>query len=157
MSPTGHNLAGVIVAAAGGYVISGSHDPLSGALWAGGAMLGTRAPDWMEMFRWVGGRRFSLIPHRTLTHWPPLWVAFSIAAALTLQGDGLLVATAALTTAWLHLLLDFATPSGIPLLQPFGKRYTARLYRSGDLIRETAALSTIAITAAVITLGIEST
>lgn len=138
MSPTGHNLTAAALGAAAAYPLYLHGDPLTAALWFAGAMLGGRAPDWMELFRWEGGIRYSLIPHRTLTHWPPLWLGLLIAALVLVPEAYREPAVAFVAAGWLHLLLDFLTPSGVPLLNPFGRRVSLRVYRAGAFLPETA-------------------
>ena len=100
------------------------------------ALAGARAPDALEMYRWRGGKRYSLIPHRTLTHWPPVWIiAIGATYPLTPPAYHLALTTLLLSVA-LHLLFDALTPSGIPLLWPFGRRTSMRLYRTGDWASE---------------------
>lgn len=53
-----------------------------------GMRLGARGPDRLEIprFNKRTQTRRSVIPHRTLTHWPPLWVAMT-AICWTGQGN----------------------------------------------------------------------
>jgi inner membrane protein len=71
-------------------------------------------------------RRYSLIPHRTLTHTLSLWLVCFIYAAIELGGVSSsylnLFAFGFCASVLAHLLLDMRTPMGIPLL-PFGKRF----------------------------------
>lgn len=97
------------------------------------AMGTTRIPDLIEFPTFQNGYiKNSLIPHRTITHWPLLWIALwwycntfggYIAAA------GLGIAVGAMT----HILWDAPNPMGIPWFLPhkrlsFGRR---GLWRSG--------------------------
>jgi len=45
---------------------------------------------------------------------------------------GLWFAAGACGSSFLHLAMDIVTPTGIPLLFPFGKRTTLNIYRSGS-------------------------
>lgn len=107
-----------------------------------GALLGARAPDRLECAWWgrLGRRRRALIPHRTLTHWPWLWLsalgmgwwaAHAAGAPAWVLSGWLLVGLAA--TGLLHLVTDLLTPVGIPFGHPFGPRYGVGLYRSGGM------------------------
>ena len=72
------------------------------------------------------------IPHRTITHW---WVppATGMGAALFFSSDSpsraffLWLSAGAL----LHIVEDSLTTGGVPLLRPFGKRFSFRLTRTG--------------------------
>lgn len=137
MSPTGHKFTGAALALALGYSFYESGNALPAALVAGGAMLGARAPDWMEVARWEKGRRYSIIPHRGPTHWPFFWVLLLVIA---LVWEGPLLSAALLgfaASGLLHLVLDVMTPSGIPLWSPFArKKLSFRIYRAGDVLPE---------------------
>lgn len=84
---------------------------------------GSTAPDWLEIpYGERGETRRSVIPHRTLTHFVPLWVALFGGALwwLTQTPPALenLLASALLgfsAGALSHLLLDLLTPLGVPL------------------------------------------
>lgn len=118
-----------------------THDQCA-ALISSGVILGSRGPDRLEIthINWAASQRVSLIPHRTLTHWPPLWAFFtwlawdglkecndSLPCILTLVGFGFCVGS------WLYLLFDVMTPMGIPLLSPFGTRTTLNVYKTQSL------------------------
>lgn len=107
-----------------------------------GMLLGARGPDRLEIpvFNKRKKTRHSLIPHRTLTHWPLLWVILtglslfcgmytqnSLFAAMSSVGFGFCVAS------WLHLAMDIMTPSGIPLCSPFGKKTSLNIYKTSSL------------------------
>jgi membrane-bound metal-dependent hydrolase YbcI (DUF457 family) len=123
-----------------------------------GAVVGGRAPDKLELATWskLTDRRYSLIPHRTLTHWPVPWVAL-LAYSMYLIHDATDLTTAAI--AWaitgfalsggLHLVLDIMTPTGIPLLHPFGTKTSFTIYRSGSPVEVllVAAIVVIGLTA----------
>jgi membrane-bound metal-dependent hydrolase YbcI (DUF457 family) len=104
-----------------------------------GILLGARGPDRLEipsLNKRTKVRR-SVIPHRTLTHWPPLWVIMTAAcwSVLDETQDILLYTVASVgigfcAASWLHLIMDIMTPSGIPLISPFGSRTSLNLYKS---------------------------
>ncbi len=75
-------------------------------------------PDWAEIPYYRNGvRAGSLIAHRTLTHWPILWLIVAIWGAYEggLLGSAMLgVAMGAMT----HILGDAPNPMGIPWLWP---------------------------------------
>ena len=127
-----------------------------GAILAG-AVLGVNAPDWLEVTRppiWVaarhgGGywRRQSILPHRTITHWWPLWMLLSmglmgwwhwrpdwpLAGSLSLDIRSGCVAF--LAGGWVHLLCDLPNPSGLPgACHPMSnkRRSSLRLWRSNS-------------------------
>ncbi len=82
---------------------------------------GASAPDWMEMPRWKGGYRFSIIPHRTLTHWPVPWIAL-ILYAMYLPHDAMLLSQILIgfsIGALLHIVMDSMTPMGVPVFVPW--------------------------------------
>ncbi|MES1934319.1 hypothetical protein T35B1_17021 [Salinisphaera shabanensis T35B1] len=107
---------------------------------AGGVIAGSLAPDRMEfpLFGRLFGR-VSLIPHRTLTHSPWLWVAFLFAGLVAIRQThawGLLFAwqwVGFSASGLLHLIIDMGSMSGIPLANPFGQRYSLSLYQTGGL------------------------
>lgn len=116
------------------------------ALWAGLAF-GARAPDWLEMAWFCFGKRESLIPHRTLTHWPVLWITalagalwFTHGAATRIQGLEALALLAFVIAGMLHIAMDALTPMGVPLLTPFGKRYGVGAFSTGRLSEGLAVL-----------------
>lgn len=136
MTPLAHNLT----AAAMG---------LSAAIWMKdgsafflGAMIGARAPDWMEIasFDKVKMRRVSVIPHRTLTHWPWPWLLVTLSFVpefFTLDsavpGDTARMAVFGFAAAGLlHLIMDYMTVMGIPWGNPFGRRRSLGLLKTGS-------------------------
>lgn len=91
------------------------------------AAFSTTMPDWIEIpFYKNGVRSGSLIAHRTLTHWPPLWFA-AIAWGVY---DGTIIGAAAIGAAvgsLYHIFGDAPNPMGIPWFLPhrrvrFGKK-----------------------------------
>lgn len=84
------------------------------------AFFGSTAPDWLEVPQgWDGRKRLSLIPHRTWTHWWPLWLA----ATLWSLGVGSQAAHPLLLAfclgAWWHLAMDAPNPMGLPVWSPY--------------------------------------
>lgn len=118
-----------------------SHAPAAITLIGLGMVLGARAPDRLEVPRFDRRTkiRYSLIPHRTLTHWPPFWIvltAFCVWFGVNGQ-DSLLSSMACVgvgfcAAAWLHLAMDILTPTGIPLITPFGRRASFNLYKTAS-------------------------
>jgi inner membrane protein len=133
MTKNGHQLTGLATAAMT-YCLA---DSLGGLAWVAAplALFGATAPDWLEIawYDVAQQRRRSVIPHRTLTHWVPLWVALFLAGlyiAPTLAGSAALGFAAGGLT---HLLCDWPNPTGLPFGTPFGKRHSLRWWRSGEM------------------------
>ena len=126
MSKSGHILTGAALGAA--VFAATSNAPIALA-----CVAGSQVPDVAEMvLGYPFGMRLSLVPHRTLTHWPYLY-AFGIILAATLHTRAPLAAALVLGIclgALLHLSLDILTPTGIPLGSPFGTRTSLGPYRS---------------------------
>jgi membrane-bound metal-dependent hydrolase YbcI (DUF457 family) len=87
----------------------------------------TTMPDWIEIPYYRGGSRAgSLIPHRTITHWPALWailIWWGVHDATIIGG----VVIGAAVGSLVHILGDAPNPMGIPWLLPhrrlrFGKK-----------------------------------
>lgn len=137
MTNTGHRLTGIgaaMVAYALTEYLSRKANLDSGMLSyvsAAAALSGANAPDWLEVASSNrAGLRQSLIPHRTITHWLPLWllglwwgvlhpsdISGAFAVGFTLGG---------LT----HLVMDWPNPMGIPVWVPW-RRVSGQLWRSG--------------------------
>lgn len=105
-----------------------------------GMILGARGPDRLEIpsFNRQTKIRRSIIPHRTLTHWPSAWFVVTIACWLVWhQSTDIFVfgvtnvGLGFCAAGWLHLAMDIMTPSGIPLAMPFGPRTSLNIYKSG--------------------------
>lgn len=105
-----------------------------------GMILGARGPDRLEIpsFNRRTKIRRSVIPHRTLTHWPPFWLGITLLIWLIWHQSAdffIFVVTSVelgfCAAGWLHLAMDIMTPSGIPLFTPFGARTSLNLYKSG--------------------------
>ena len=162
MGRTGHHLtglaAGILTAAAGWHTFGVSSLAAVPFGWSGGS-----APDWLEIShaefsgsrqKWV---RVSVIPHRTITHWWPLWLAAAtlvviwpvhvpaihLFAAKTIQTNGILrMALAGFVAGGvMHLLMDVPNPTGIPILTPMARsRWSLRLWRSGNALEPLAGM-----------------
>lgn len=98
------------------------------------ASVSTTVPDWAEIpFYRDGKRSGSLIAHRTLTHWPPLWLGM---LAMGYHEGGFIgamligISTGAMT----HILGDAPNPMGIPWLLPNKRMRIGKKgwWRSGD-------------------------
>lgn len=102
-------------------------------------------PDTMET-GFVGGRR--LIPHRTLTHWWPLW-AMLLQGAAWMPGIAHWVAQGVAIGALVHIAVDAFSPCGVPVLLPAAayRRSVAIFYRTGDTMGEAAMILTVAAVA----------
>lgn len=107
-----------------------------------GIILGARGPDRLEVpvFNFRTKVRRSLIPHRTLTHWPGFWIFFTLISYvlfLTIENTVFQVFACVILgfciSSWLHLLMDIMTPTGIPIITPFGKRTSLNLYKTASL------------------------
>ena len=91
------------------------------------ALVSTTIPDWIEIpFYRNGVRAGSIIKHRTLTHWPALWLGLIYWGLqdMTLIGAA---AIGAAVGALVHILGDAPNPMGIPWFIPthrhrFGKK-----------------------------------
>lgn len=102
------------------------------------AYLGSLAPDRLEIARWdKNGRRHSLIEHRTITHWIPLWViAFFVSYFFINHLLGVIFYAYSIG-GLMHLAMDIPNPMGVPLLTPSKKsRVSLNWWKSGkyDLI-----------------------
>jgi membrane-bound metal-dependent hydrolase YbcI (DUF457 family) len=115
-----HRLAGVglgfaVIATMGDYIT------------AAGVVIGSTAPDFLEIPRWNNGARSSVLNHRTITHWFPLW--FLLIGYAWLHRFGSNEFDYFLWTFFfgyglgglLHILMDMATPMGVPIVLPFAK------------------------------------
>ncbi len=122
------------------------------ALAAFAAISGSTAPDWLEIAHAErdmrgGWQRVSVIPHRTFTHWVPLWIgALGVAlCALPLHpavghfgfSDSRAVWSAILLGfacgGLSHLAADIPNPTGIPVILPTRQyRISLNWWRSGS-------------------------
>ncbi len=107
-----------------------------------GTILGGTAPDWMEIRKSNGG---TVIRHRTITHWLPLWLCafFFVLGILTKNSNLYDIWNFDIISShfWaflfgfsigglLHLLVDIPNPMGIPILTP-NRRFSLKLWKSG--------------------------
>lgn len=138
-----------------------------------GTILGATAPDYLEIrkkvYNNVNGKQKcvgtkTLIEHRTITHWLPLWILLFLFSYLNinknLENNYLLFLNNYLEFSFnysiylyslllgysigglLHLLVDIPNPMGIPILTP-KKRFSLNLWRSGKM--EPLILTVIAL------------
>jgi len=141
MNAIAHTLTGLSAALVGAASLHAwTRDPLLAFAFGAGVVLAARAPDWMEVSRWetrgflfwARKVRRSLIPHRTWTHWWPIWMGLfglglnlwdqSPVGAAALCGFGLGGA--------LHVGSDWITPEGVPGFMP-NQKHSLRLMRGG--------------------------
>lgn len=106
-----------------------------------GIMLGAKAPDYLE----IRTKNGTMIKHRTITHYLPLWISLLLCTAGSLSIgplDFLTSKTNAEPWVWelllgysigglIHLLLDIPNPMGIPVFT-INKRISLNLWRSGE-------------------------
>lgn len=126
MSKSGHFLT----AAALAYAL---YERSASPTLALGTLLGSSFPDVGELVRFRGRWRSSLIPHRTLTHWIPLYVGIFFMLQLVAPGLPRQIADVVCgvcAASILHIALDMFSPAGIPVLNPFGARVSVGLHRN---------------------------
>jgi membrane-bound metal-dependent hydrolase YbcI (DUF457 family) len=157
MGRTGHHLtgvaAGILVAAVGLHQGSGMMSLV--AIPAG--YFGGTAPDWLEMSRavystrrqrWV---RRSVITHRTITHWWPVWMLALILALLcptsSLSLDACRMAALGFVAGgFMHLAMDIPNPSGIPIRTPYARsRFGFGWWKSGNAMEPLAGVVMVAL------------
>ncbi len=135
MTGQGHRFTGLgaafFAAAICRFAGLGEFSEIASALVAGSA---TTMPDWLEIpFYRNGARAGSLIPHRTITHWPYLWLAV---IAWGVQDGSLMggLAIGAAVGSLAHILGDAPNPMGIPWLVPHRRVRLGKkgLWRSGQ-------------------------
>ena len=130
MGRTGHHRTGL----AAGFLVAAAcwHAMGLAALFAiPSGWFGGTAPDWLEIAHsepapprpWDGGKRkwvrVSVIPHRTITHWWPLWSLLACAVFLVALPPAPRMMLAGFAAGGImHLLMDVPNPSGIPILTP---------------------------------------
>lgn len=104
-------------------------------------IVGGTAPDWLEIRKKNGG---TVIKHRTITHWLPLWLAlFFFTYGLITKNENIYqlydfnINEYLLSFLFgfsigglLHLLVDIPNPMGIPILTPT-RRFSLKLWKSG--------------------------
>lgn len=99
-----------------------------------GFMAGSTLPDTLDKVFSVGDRELWKRIHRTLSHWPWLYVA-GVAIVILSGGDGEVGSMAlwACLGSLAHLALDVLTPMGIPVFPwSLRKRRSIRLFRTGS-------------------------
>lgn len=144
MTGRGHSWTGFAVAAAVyKFSIDYNFSPL---LAVGAFLIGVTAPDWLELRRKSGG---TLIKHRTITHWLPVWVfmfitafffreissKFNISELFIFNSVNVYYYISSFFIGFslgglLHLLTDIPNPMGIPILTP-NRRFSFKLWNSG--------------------------
>ena len=130
MSKGGHTL--LAAAIGGALVLAGRDLTLLGLATAAAG----RLPDAVEIVTGFGpnGERYSIIPHRTVSHSPYLWLALLGAGLMIARGGfvpiGHTIAGIGLG-AVVHLVIDLLSPAGVPLGNPFGRRTSFGPFRSG--------------------------
>lgn len=132
MTGTGHRWTGIGAAflAAAAARWAGLPEVIAATV----ALVSCTVPDWTEIQCFRGGVRVgTLIPHRTITHWPPLWLALLAWGC----ADGTYVGAIAFGCAigaLTHILGDAPNPMGIPWLFPHKRLRIGRkgLWRSGQ-------------------------
>lgn len=156
MNGVGHRLTslafgGLIVTMLGtGHLVTPYPDEdtmLISIAWLAGILIGASAPDWMEIAIHRKDRRYSLIPHRTLTHWPPIWIAFAwYVWELNLPWYVESIAFGFIASSLLHIATDALSKSGVPILLPFASfRMRIPLYSTGRLSESVALIAIIAL------------
>ena len=140
MNQFGHHITAAALGIAGAAIAVQSGLPVQGALFFVGAFAGASAPDWLEL-PFSGGR---VIPHRTLTHVPWLWLVALLWVAVALHGSWLWpVVLGFILASLLHLAMDSLSPMGIPLANPGGRRYSLHLYHTGGLSEAATIAGTV--------------
>lgn len=110
------------------------------------ASLSTTVPDWIEIPTYRKGMRAgTIIPHRTITHWPPLWLGLIYIAFHYLEPLYAAALIGVSVGALAHILADAPNPMGIPWLLP-NKRVSilGGLWRSGEFEKTMVIVFTIA-------------
>jgi inner membrane protein len=148
MTGKGHLLTGAIFSFAS-FKFTNSIGGL-GIVTALFTIFGSTAPDWLEIRKGTN----TLIPHRTITHWLPIWIIIFIYALSQFNPTlinfiknintdlyniisfklNLIVSSAILGFSiggLLHLLFDFPNPMGIPIFTPV-HRISLNLWNSGE-------------------------
>lgn len=104
----------------------------------------TTLPDWIEIpVHKKGMRAGTLIPHRTITHWPPLWLGLMYFAFYYLEPYYAATLIGICVGAITHILADAPNPMGVPWFWPH-KRVSilGGLWRSGQFEKTITAVFT---------------
>lgn len=146
MTGKGHRLTGVgagFFAAAFVHVLGYNY---TAEIIAGlAAASSTTVPDWIEIPTYKKGvRTGTLIPHRTITHWPILWLGLMYVAFHYLEPYPAAIALGVCIGALAHILADAPNPMGIPMLWPH-KRVSifGGLWRSGEFEKSMTFVFTV--------------
>ena len=121
-----------------------------------GTILGAKAPDYLEIRRKVKDSKNkvigtkTLITHRTITHWLPLWIIaflffliqfeqsyFSYFQDYNFNTNKITNYISSFLLGYtigglLHLITDLPNPMGIPIIHP-KKRFSLNLWKSGKM------------------------
>ncbi|MHB8365571.1 MAG: metal-dependent hydrolase [Acidithiobacillus sp.] len=161
MGRTGHRLTGIAAGCLAACVLQAAGFWPSMGDWSLAAIpagyFGGTAPDWLEIahaeysVKYQKWMRKSVIPHRTITHWWPVWAALSaLLVAWPFPETGALLAvrmagTGFVAGAWMHLLMDIPNPTGIPMATPYAKsRFGFGWWKSGNALEPLAGVLMVA-------------
>lgn len=152
MGKTGHHLTGIAAGCLAACCLWPAQADLALLAIPAGYAGGT-APDWLEIAHAEYSQKYrryvrrSVIPHRTITHWWPLWlIVLSIGFYLfhqtgreSIMAGIMIIGFSA--GAWMHLLMDIPNPSGIPIKTPYAKsRYGLGWWKSGNSLEPIAGI-----------------
>lgn len=130
MKTSSHLFGAVCVAPIVYMMVNGITKSTSSASIAACAVVfGGKAPDYLELPLWFLGKRFSLLAHRTITHTWWLWVVF-IGMGYHMKTCWDFIFLGYGIGAIVHILQDWTTPMGIPVVNPYGKRMSLGLSRN---------------------------
>lgn len=133
MTRDGHRVTGVAIGLVAASLMFKEHQNLIYSIvcfFIG--VIGGSAPDWLEVYWWHNGIRRSLIKHRTITHWLPLWVIFTIYCWMNIKQHELCIAGFGFGMGGLmHLAMDIPNPMGVPIIHPW-KRFSFKWWKSGE-------------------------
>lgn len=142
MTGKGHNWAGIALIPAIYYeTYSTFNNHIVSAIACLFLISGATAPDWLEIRKKTGG---TIITHRTITHWLPIWIGLYILSLFLMNNDSFeimdvvyhpnqYIAASLLgftIGGLLHLAVDFPNPMGIPIFTPY-HRLSLNLWKSG--------------------------
>lgn len=116
MSKNGHLVTALSLA----YVtFERTHDPFLPLAIAAFASF----PDYSEGVTWSNNQRTSVIPHRTFTHWLPLY-AIILALVYFLSAPWWVrdIVGGVCMASILHIVVDMFSPMGCPVANPLGPR-----------------------------------